>query len=837
MTSDKTLHRIASELLLSNNQVSAIAALLSGGATIPFIACYRKDATGGIGAPVLEQVADALKQEQDLEQRKRSLLDSLSKQDRLTEGVRHQIETCEDRFELEDLGAGMRKPRNTKAAIAIEKGLQPLADYLFHQALLNQTIPLFAESFVSAQKQVSSLEEALEGAQHILADRIAGSADARGIIRSHLIGEGKLTAHATKNAEGKKTKYEAYYKFSEPVLKVSAYKFFGLHRGAEEGVLRVELEVNDSHMIDALASRFIKEAGSPFEPVLRAAISDAYNRTLRPTMEKEVMNYLRRRAEDESLALLRENAKDLLLSPYAEETPVLGIDPGGKSIWKAAAIGAAGNLIESASISTAGDEAANAGSALLSLLDKHGIRIIAIGHGGNGREIQSKIRDFLRDANRKDVQTVIVNDAGASAYANSKPAKDEFPDADTGVRIAVSVARRFQDPLSELVKMDSRHIGFGQFHHEVSQGRLRQGIERTITSVVSSVGVDLNRASADLLSWVSGLNGATGRAIVKKREELGRFSSREQLKQVDGLSAKAFEQCAGFLRIIGGDNLLDTRMIHPELYGIAQKIVDELGVPLSELGTQAERLKSLDLTGYESETSGKLCIEQLRNELLHPSRDPRARFRSPRYADGIAAVSDLRVALETEGIVSNVTDFGAFVDIGVEQDGLVHVSQIPAKDGDAGRIRLKVGDLVRVRVVKVDKETPRISLTMRFPSKPKDRPRPQPRKPESGEVASPVTAESEPRKPQPEKRRERPQGPRDQQERRPRPKPAGVANDGNGRERERDRGPRRDARKDKHKSHSDQPMIQVSGKDDGLPLNTLLADQLAALRNKLQSGS
>ncbi|GMV93621.1 MAG: RNA-binding protein [Candidatus Hydrogenedentota bacterium] len=828
MIDEKYLRLIADEVEVQAQQAAKAIELLTGGATIPFIARYRKDVTGGLREDQLERIEKRNEYFVSLTARRSYVLETIAKQGKLTEELRIAIDRCMDKTELEDLYLPYKKARRTKATVAREKGLTTLADFLWNQELAEQSIEAFAATFAKPEKAVPSAEDALEGARHILAERVSVDRDAREFLRNHMLNSGAIAAHPTKNCEGKHTKFEAYYEFREPVDKIPSHRFLAVHRGAKEGFLRMELAVDDAALKSELVSRYLKSADSPFAEQIKLVVDDAYDRLLRPAIENEVIGHVRDRADEEAIRVFRENAQNLLLSAPAGALRVIGVDPGMRTGCKLAVVDSTGQFLESATIypTPPQNDVENAEKVLLALLEKYDAKAVAIGNGTGSREAARFVKQALAKIGDKGAFLVLVNEAGASVYSASKIARDEFPDLDVTVRGAISIARRLQDPLAELVKIEPRHIGVGQYQHDVSQKSLREGLQRTVEYCVNQVGVDLNTASAPLLRYISGIQTDTATNIIEFRAKSGGFKSRTQLMEVNGVGPRVFEQCAGFLRVSGGENPLDATGIHPEAYPVVERIAEGLGIPVPELIRNSDGLIKMDLSNFQTEVIGSITLDDIRHELMKPGRDPRTEFRIPKFLDGVDSVQDLEEGMEIEGVVTNVTDFGAFVDIGVHQDGLVHLSELANRFVRDPRDIVKVGEIVKVKVIKVDKEQPRISLSMKalLPAEPKpERPRRPARPPRTDEAAATD------RKPEQADRKNRDRRPRKEDragDGRPRPARADKSRD-------RDRGESRQGGRGGKGGKPRQPAPR--NVDDGALHNTQLADQLAALRSKLGS--
>ena len=715
MVDNRFTQQIAEELELSPTQVDQVIELLNNGATIPFIARYRKDVTGNLNEAQLEAVADRSLYYKSLSERRAFILRTLEEQSRLTEDMRTALEECMDRASLEDLYLPMKKRQRTKGTVAREKGLEPLADYLWGQTLNHLGVMGYAETFARPERSVSSAEEALDGACHILAERLSADREIRDLVRDRMLKQGRVTACPTKNAEGKKTKYEMYYAFSEPVQTIPSHTFLAVLRGVKEGILRMELKIDDAGVVEDIVKKVVREEASPFEPCLRRAVDDAYHHLLRPVIENEVVELLQARADDEAIKVFRANAENILLSPPAGPIPVIGVDTPESGKYPVAIVDSSGTFMEGATLRVrpSEEDPSTYVEELIGLIRKHDIRAAAISNGPNGREAAVLLRKIFSSDGFAKVFCAFVNETGLSVYATSKLAREELPDLAVPMRRAVSIARRLQDPLTEMVKVEPRFIGVGQYQHDVNQKRLREGLRRTFVYCVNRVGVDLARASEAILAYVSGIPSSVAARIVAKRNELGGFASRQQLLEIEGVTPKMFEQCAGFLRITGGSNPLDATGIHPEAYPVVDRMAASLGISVPDLIGNAAALANLDVSPFASGCIGPYTLEDIRSELSKPNRDPRTEFRVPRFRDDVRAVQDLEVGMVLEGVVTNVTDFGVFVDIGVNQDGLVHLSELSNHFVRDPHTIAKVGDVIRVRVIKVDKETPRVSLSMR----------------------------------------------------------------------------------------------------------------------------
>ncbi|MDZ4860066.1 MAG: Tex family protein [Candidatus Hydrogenedentes bacterium] len=820
MLDEQFLHLISNRTRVPVAKVTKVIDLFAGGATIPFVARYRKDVTGNLDEGHLEAIAEQSDYFAELAKRRAFILDTIEKQDQLTPELKASILGCMDATVLEDLYLPYKKVKRTKATVAREKGLQPLADYIWKQESEGQSLEQVAEGYVRPEKAVHSAADALEGAKHILAEHVAVDTGARALVRDRMQKRGAIAAHPTKNCEGKHTKFEAYYAFSEPVAKIPSHRYLAVHRGVKDGFLRMELALDDAGVIGELQAKSVKTTDSEFAPHINTIVDDAYHRLLRPSIENEVIRQVQERADAEAIRVFRENAHNLLLAPPAGPITVIGVDPGMRTGCKLAVIDGSGAFVESATIfpTPPQNDYENSEKTLLALIEKHQPHALAVGNGTGSREVTRFLRQMLAKLGGK-IFMVLVNEAGASIYSASKLAREEFPALDVTVRGAVSIARRLQDPLAELVKIEPRHIGVGQYQHDVNQRALRDGIERTVVSCVNAVGVDLNTASAPLLKHVSGIQTDVAAGIVAYRVERGGFKNRNQLMEVPGIGPKVFEQCAGFLRVRGGDQPLDATGIHPEAYPVVEQLAQHLAVSVAALLDAPNRIDEVSAEIPQSDIIGALTLDDIRHELKKPGRDPRKEFRAPAFLEGVDSVETLAEGMEIEGVVTNVTDFGAFVDIGVHQDGLVHLSELANRFIQDPREVVRVGDVVRVKVIKVDKALPRISLSMKALIPVEQRAQPARRERPAADARPANQPANEGRERRPERRDDAPRThpPRDR-----RPSRRDKATDAK---------LKAVTRGGKGGGHAPAPQ-PVS---DGALVNTQLADQLAALREKLGS--
>lgn len=705
--------RIATELTLKSEQVQRTVALLLDDATVPFIARYRKEATGNLDEEQIRHIAERHKYYQELEQRRTTIVTSLTEQGKLTDELREQVLACMNKVELEDLYLPYRPKRQTRATVALARGLEPLARFLWEQQPGAQSITELATQYIDAEKGVAHVEEALAGAGHIIAEWIADRADVRQVLRSMMFAEGKVHATVAQGKQEHKTKFQDYYDFQEAVASMPSHRILAILRGVREDVLSMHIAVETSKALALVESRVIAGRDTPFVPYLLAYCEDAYQRLLFPSLQTEVRKALKERADAEAITVFQGNLRNLLMAPPLGTYGVLGVDPGLRTGCKLAVVDETGKFLEHATIYplVPRQDVAGAEQVLQDLISRYTIKAIAIGNGTGSRETEAFVRQFLKQ--QHDMVCVVVSEAGASVYSASKLARQEFPALDVTVRGAISIARRLQDPLAELVKIDPKAIGVGQYQHDVDQKRLRQSLEETVESSVNHVGVDVNTASAELLQYVSGLNMRQAQNLVTYRDAHGRLSNRQQLLQIEGLGDKTFQQAAGFLRIKDGDQLLDSTAVHPETYGVVERMATSLAVPVAALVANVELINSLELRQFVDNQVGLLTLQDIREELLKPGRDPRAQFVMPRFRDDVTSLAHLQEGMVLEGVVSNVTNFGAFVDIGVHQDGLVHISELSQRYVRDPHEVVQVGQIVKVKVLGVDVALQRISLSMK----------------------------------------------------------------------------------------------------------------------------
>ena len=691
----KVLPRLSAELNIPAGQVAAVAKLLKEGNTIPFIARYRKEVHGNLDEVQISKIQERLTYYAELEDRRATILKSIDEQGKLTDELREKIESCMVKAALEDLYQPYKPKRRTRAMIAKEKGLEPLADAIWNN-------DLGAADFQSASA------EDLQGARDILAERIADMAEVRGFVRETFAKKAVVKSEVVSPKPTQPTKFEQYYDFEEPIAEIPSHRYLAICRGQKEGVLWRKFVV-DPEPVLARIEEIVGRGGSE---QLRLAIADAYKRLLAPSCEIDVATEKKMEADRAAVDVFAENLRHLLLASPLGEKRVLAIDPGIRTGCKVAMLDETGKFLVNTVIYPA-QRTAEAQEILARLVEKFHPDAIAVGNGTAGRETEAFARSVLKLIGAKDVMVVSVSEAGASVYSASETARDEFPDLDLTVRGAISIGRRLQDPLAELVKIEPKAIGVGQYQHDVFQPLLEAKLDEVTVSCVNKVGVELNTASAPLLTRVSGIGASLAKRIVEWRNDHGAFKSRGDLKKVTGLGPKAFEQSAGFLRIRGAANPLDASAVHPERYALVETMAKDLGVDVGELVGNASLAGQIELKRYVSADVGLPTLKDIVEELKKPGRDPRAVFEKPAFRDDVTSIDDVREGMTLEGIVTNVTAFGAFVDIGIHQDGLVHVSELADRFVSDPSEVVKTGDKIKVRVIGVDKARNRISLSAR----------------------------------------------------------------------------------------------------------------------------
>ncbi|GIP49614.1 30S ribosomal protein S1 [compost metagenome] len=719
---ERIIVQIAKELGLSLKQVRTTIGLLDEGNTIPFIARYRKEMTGELDENQLRDIEERTQYLRNLEERKREVIRIIDEQGKLTDELAAAIGKAVKLQEVEDLYRPYRQKRKTRASVAKEKGLEPLAEWLLSQPKQGDPLGEAAKFTAAAgiENGVDTAEEALQGAMDIVAEQVADEAVIRAWVRKYTMDHGLMVSEAKTPEE--ESVYEMYYNYREAAKKMPSHRILAMNRGERENVLKVSLEVDAEAICRYIAGQVIR-GRSATEDVLRAVIDDAYKRLIAPSIEREVRGELTEKAEAQAISIFAGNLRSLLLQPPVRGKNVLGVDPAYRTGCKLAVVDDTGKLLEVAVTypTPPNNKKREAAAKFHELIDKYGVELIVIGNGTASRETEQFVAEVIAERKGKDRELayLIVNEAGASVYSASKLAQEEFPDLDVAERSAASIARRLQDPLAELVKIEPKAIGVGQYQHDVSQKHLDESLKNVVESAVNHVGVDVNTASPALLSYVSGVNATTAKNIVKFREENGRFKSRKQLQKVPRLGAKTFEQCVGFLRIDGGEHPLDKTPIHPESYDVVTRLFAELGVSLNQLGSKElnEKLAGLDPGELAPRLEvGVPTLRDILESLQRPGRDPREELPLPIFRTDVLKIEDLVPGMELQGTVRNVIDFGAFVDIGIKNDGLVHISQLSNGYVKHPMDVVSVGDNVTVWVLNVDIKKGRVGLTMRGPA-------------------------------------------------------------------------------------------------------------------------
>lgn len=712
------IKKIAEELSVKTSQVDAAVKLIDEGCTIPFIARYRKEVTGALNDEQLRELDDRLKYLRNLEDRKTQVIASIEEQGKLTDELKEQILKAETMVLVEDLYRPYKQKRRTRATIAREKGLEQLAEYIKGQDA-KEDVLVEAEKYVSDEegKEVKSAQEAIAGALDIIAEQISDVADYRTYIRDITFKEGKLVA-AAKDAEAESV-YENYYDYNEAIASIPGHRILAINRGENEKFLTIKVEAPEERILRYLEKQIITNDNEYTTPYLKECIADAYDRLIAPAIEREIRNTLTETAEDGAIKVFGKNLEQLLLQPPIAGKVVLGWDPGFRNGCKLAIVDATGKVLATKVVypTEPFNKVEETKKIVADLIKKYNVNLISCGNGTASRESEQIISDMIKEYELKNVDYVITNEAGASVYSASKLATEEFPDFDVNQRSAVSIARRVQDPLAELVKIDPKSIGVGQYQHDMNQKKLSETLGGVVEDSVNKVGVDLNTASASLLEYISGISKAVAKNIIDYRETNGRFTNRKQLLKVAKLGPKAFEQCAGFMRISGGDNPLDATSVHPESYDAAKKLLEVMGYDIDSISSgELIGLKSKieDMSRLADELGiGTITLEDIVKELEKPGRDPRDEMPKPILRKDVLDMKDLVPGMILKGTVRNVIDFGAFVDIGVHQDGLVHISQMSAERRVEHPLDIvSVGDIVDVRVIDVDVNKGRISLSM-----------------------------------------------------------------------------------------------------------------------------
>jgi uncharacterized protein len=709
----KYVLKIAEKLNLSTESVRNTIALLEDGATIPFISRYRKELTGSLDEIKITSIRDLLEKLKEIDKRRETIITSITGQEKMTDQLLEQINEADTMAELEDIYLPFKPKKKTRASVARQKGLEPLARMLMSQP---PAIPHeLARRFIDAKNDVPDEETALAGARDIIAEWVSEHRYARKRMRALFFRQGDIFSKSVKGKEAEGQNFRAWFNWSEKVAKVPSHRYLAMARGEKEGFLRITVKPDDQHAIDILNEIFIKNS-QPCSEEVKMAVADSYKRLLQPSMESEVRAELKENADEAAIGVFSENLRQLLMAPPLGEKNVLAIDPGFRTGCKVVCLDRQGSLLHNETIYPLPPESEVRQSMkkILSLVDAYKIEAIAIGNGTGGRETERFVKSIRFS---KDIIAVMVNESGASVYSASKVARDEFPDYDVTVRGAVSIGRRLMDPLAELVKIDPKSIGVGQYQHDVNQTALQKSLEDTVELCVNQVGVEVNTASKELLAYVSGVGPALASNIIQYRREKGSFTSREQFKKVTRFGDKAFEQAAGFLRIRGAENPLDSSAVHPESYDVVEKMATDIGVDVPELVRSEEARQKIDLRRYITKSAGMPTLEDIMDELSRPGRDPRKKFDLFEFAEGVHSIDDLHEGMVLPGIVTNITAFGAFVDVGIHQDGLVHVSEMADRFVKDPNEIVTLNQKVTVKVISIDKARNRIGLSMKQATK------------------------------------------------------------------------------------------------------------------------
>lgn len=715
---EQAVRSIAAMTGVAERQVRTAVELLEDGNTLPFIARYRKEATGGLDETALRRIEDALAKEKSLAQRKETILRGIDQQGLLTPELRKQIEQCQDKQVLEDLYLPFKPKRRTRAAMARERGLQPLADLLLQQQTLGRPQSEVLRPFVNPENDVPDEQSALQGACDIVAETWSEGLETRRWLSQQASEFGRVRSQVKRGKKEEAAKFEMYFDHQEPVKRVPSHRFLAMKRGEAEGLLRVSVELDDDYVLRKLTPRLVFNRKFEFCEKLQETVEDCYRRLLLPATESATLQELKEQADDEAIQVFSQNLRELLLAPPAGPRTTLGIDPGFRTGCKVAVVDGTGKFLESCTIypTPPRQDVEGAAATLRVLIARYDVQLIAIGNGTASRETDTFVSNLLKELSPKNAGSqslikVMVSESGASIYSASELAAREYPDLDLTVRGAISIAHRLQDPLAELVKIDPKSIGVGQYQHDVNQTLLRRGLEREVQSCVNSVGVDVNMASSSLLSHVSGIGPKLAERIVEHRDAHGRFESRQGLLDVPKLGQRVFEQAAGFLRIRDGHQPLDDSAVHPESYHVVERMATEVGVATSQLVGNVSLVAKLDAQKFVDEQCGLPTVQDILSELAKPGRDPRSEFKVAHFAEGVNELTDLKAGMILEGVITNVTKFGAFIDLGVHQDGLIHVSELANQYVQAPSDVVSIGDVVRVKVLEVDLQRRRIAVS------------------------------------------------------------------------------------------------------------------------------
>ena len=709
MLNDKLIAILAAELNVAPRQVRSALELFDEGSTVPFVARYRKEVTGGLDDLQLRDLSERATYLAELEERRTAILASIEEQGKLDDALRARINAAETKQALEDLYLPYKPKRRTRATIARERGLEPLADLMWAGAASDADVARAAADFVDPAREVNTPEEALKGARDILAERVAEDADTRAWVRDYTRETGQVVSRGKHGIDKAASKFADYFEFSQRLKDIPSHRILAIRRGEAEEQLTWGIEVVTDQVIAQMRQRV--STGRAAHEQLSMVAEDAYKRLLAPSIEVELRLELKQRADEDAIGIFGANLEQLLLGAPAGEKTVLGLDPGFRTGVKTAVVSRTGSLLVTTTLYLHQEE--RFAEQVRALIAQHGVELIAIGNGTASRETETLVRNVVRELKEPRPQVVVVNEAGASVYSASDIAREEFPELDVSLRGAPSIARRLQDPLAELVKIDPKSIGVGQYQHDVSQTRLKKRLDDVVETCVNRVGVEVNTASVSLLSYVAGVGGTLAKNIVDLRDRRGGFKSRMELLEVPRLGAKAFEQAAGFLRVRGGKHPLDATAVHPERYQLVDRMAKDLGVQTTELIANDAVIDRIELKRYISEDVGLPTLQDIIAELRKPGRDPRATFEPPAFREDVKEPKDLQPGMQLEGVVTNLVAFGAFVDIGVHQDGLVHVSQLADRFVKDPADVVRVGQKVQVTVVSIDLDRNRIALSMR----------------------------------------------------------------------------------------------------------------------------
>ena len=715
---DKIFKKIAEELNIREEQVEKTVNLIDEGNTIPFIARYRKEVTGNLSDEVLRTLEERLKYLRNLEARKEEIIRLIDEQGKLTDELTIKIASTMVLSELEDIYRPYKPKKRTRATISKEKGLEPLSEIIYNQEE-KKSIYEIAKEYINEEKGVTTEDEAIQGALDIIAENIADDADYRKRIKSFCFREAVISSKATNEEE--KSAYETYYEFSEPILRIPSHRILAINRGEKEEFLKVKIDKPEEKILDYLRKQIIKDYKSQYNEMLANTIEDAYKRLIEPSIEREIRSDLTERSEEKAIKVFGKNAKQLLLQPPIKEMTVMGFDPAYRTGCKIAVIDKTGKLLDTVTVypTEPQNDVEGAKKILKGLIEKHNVNMIAIGNGTASRESENFVSNMIKEID-KEIYYAIVSEAGASVYSASKLATEEYPDINVSLRGAISIARRLQDPLSELVKIDPKAIGVGQYQHDVNQKKLSESLTGVVEDAVNSVGVDVNTATPSLLSYVSGINNTIAKNIVKYRDENGEIKQRKDLLKVPKLGQAAYKQCAGFIRVFNGNNPLEITGVHPESYEATEKLLTKLGYSVenltekSKIDSLKKDLSKIDVSKIAEELNiGTLTLKDIIDELSKPGRDPREDLPKPILRSDVLKFEDLQEGMTLTGTVRNVIDFGAFIDVGVKHDGLVHISQMTDRYIKSPSEVVSVGDIVKVRVIGIDREKQKVSLSMK----------------------------------------------------------------------------------------------------------------------------